>query len=79
MCMLIGYGFCISFLSKSAKEVVQVHMNNAYASLVDQPIFCQIMVQNLQMTSFTNIAVQWRVEYKLYTSPYHLQSYGQIV
>ena len=77
ICMLTGYVFCIPLKSKTAEEVIEAYIDNAYSKFGGS---LKILSDN--STEFKNkmleqISKGRGLEYKLYTPPYHPASNGR--
>ena len=78
ICMLTGYAFCVPLKTKTAEEVIQAYMDNIYSKFGGSLKMLSDNGTEFKNKMFEQIAKEHRLEYKLYTPPYHPASNGRI-
>ena len=78
ICMLTGYVFCIPLKTKTAEEVLQAYIDNAYSKFGGSLKILSDNGTEFKNKIFEQIAKELGVVYKLYTPPYHPASNGRI-
>ena len=78
ICMLTGYGFCVPLKTKTAQEVIQAYIDNVYPNFGGSLKMLSDNGTEFKNKIFEQVAKELGLEYKLYTSSYHLASNGRI-
>ena len=76
--MLTGYVFCVPLKAKAAEEVTQAYIDNMYSKFGGSLKMLSDNGTEFKNKIFEQVAKELGLEYKLYTSPYHLASNGRI-
>ena len=78
VCMLTGYTFCIPLKNKSAEEIMTTWRNHiAFPFGVCRKLLTDNGTE-FKNDLFSRVAEQLRVERKIYSPPYRLQSNGRV-
>ena len=76
--MLRGYMFCVPLKTKTAEEVTQAYADDLYSKFGGSLKILSDNGTEFKNNIFEQVAKELRVEYKLYTLPYHPASNGRI-
>ena len=76
--MLTGYVFCVPLKTKTAEEVIQAYIDNAYSKFGGSLEMLNDNGTEFKNKMFEQVAKALGLEYKLYTPPYHRASNGRI-
>ena len=78
ICMLTGYVFCVPLKTKTAEEVIQAYIDNAYSKFGGSLKMLSDNGTEFKNKMFEQVAKELGLEYKLYTPPYHPVLNGRI-
>ena len=76
--MLTGYVFCVPLKTKTAEEVMQAYIDNAYSKFGGSLKMLSDNGKEFKNKMFEQVTKELGLEYKLYTPPYHPSSNGRI-
>ena len=77
ICMLTGYVFCVPLKTKTAEEIMQVYIDNVYSKFGGSLKMLSDNGTEFKNKMLEQVAKELRLEYKLYTLPYHPASNGR--
>ena len=77
-CILTDYVFCIPLKTKTAEEVLQAYIDNAYSKFGGSIKILSDNGTKFKNRIFEQVAKELGVVHKLYTPPYHPASNGRI-
>ena len=78
ICMLTGYVFCVPLKTNAAEEVIQAYIDNVHSKFGGSLKMLSDNGMEFKNKVFEQVAKELRLEYKLYTPPYHPASNGRI-
>ena len=78
ICMLTGYVFCVPLKTKTSEEGIQAYIDNVYSTFGGSLKMLSDNGTEFKNMMFEQISKELRLEYKLYTPPYHPASNGRI-
>ena len=78
ICMLTGYVFCAPLKTEITEEVIQAYIDNVYSKFGGSLKMWSDNSTEFKNKMFEQISKELRLEYKLYTLPYHPASNGTI-